>query len=85
MKELENKEADYSFKRVTYIVVEVKLSVGATLTTDDADKLAQLFLEAIYTWHKEGKSQQHSRMVCVLTDGITWHLILTQLSCLPLS
>ena len=53
----ENEEADYSiykvFNRVTYIVVEVKLAVGAGLTVDDKDKLAQLFLEAIYTWEKE--------------------------------
>lgn len=57
----EDKEADYAIYRivnkVTYIVVEVKLAVGARLTSSDKDKLAQLFLEAIYVHETENKPE----------------------------
>lgn len=84
----ENKESDYSIfrimNRITYVIVEVKLSIGRVLTRDDEDKLAQLFLEAIYTFSKEGKSPKNETLLCVLTDGTTWHMILTDMTCSPL-
>lgn len=56
----EDKESDYSIFRVinklTYIIVEVKTSVGRRLTVDEQDKLAQPFLKAIYIYRKEGSS-----------------------------
>lgn len=83
-----NKESDYSIfrilNRVTYIVIEVKLSVGACLTAEDQDKLAQLFLEGIYLFTSEGKSRKNSLLLCVLTDGTTWHMIKTDMTCKPL-
>lgn len=86
--ETDRRENDYSiFKivnRITYIVVEVKLSIGARLTMDDQDKLAQLFLEAIYIFAKEGKSKENSVILCVLTDGTTWHMIKTHMNQFPL-
>ena len=84
----ENKFADYSIfrilNRITYIIIEVKLGIGATLTAAEQDNLAQLFLEAIYTFRKEGKTLANSTMLCVLTDGNTWHLITADLSHLPI-
>ena len=84
----ENKMCDYSifrvFNRISYIVIEVKLVVGGTLTAGDKDHLAQIFLESVYTYEKEGKSTSNSTMLCVLTDGSTWHLIKTDMSCKPL-
>ena len=84
----ENKMCDYSifriFYRISYIVIEVKLVVGGTLTAGDKDHLAQLFLESVYTYEKEGKSNSNSTMLCVLTDGNTWHLIKTDMSRKPL-
>lgn len=63
------------YNHVTYIVIEVKLSVGASLTSADKDSLAQLFLEAEYVYAKEMNSKLNSTMLCVLTDGTTWHLM----------
>ena len=84
----ENKESDYLIYRImnrlTYILVEVKVSVGRRLTIDDQDKLAQLFLEAIYMYSKEGKSIHNRILLCVLTDGTSWHIVQTDMSCHPL-
>ena len=84
----ENKESDYSIykimNRLTYILVEVKLYVGRRLTKDDQDKLAQLFLEAIYVYSKEGKSVNNRILLCVLTDGTSWHMVQTDMTCFPL-
>lgn len=60
---------------MTYIIIEVKLAVGAVLTTAEKDSLAQLFLEAYYVYGDEGSTQLNSKKLCVLTDGTTWHLI----------
>lgn len=82
----ENKFSDYSiyriYNKVTYIIIEVKLAVGAILTTADKDYLAQLFLEAHYVYGEE-RSTQHNSMLCVLTDGTTWHLIKTDVGRKP--
>lgn len=83
----ENKLSDYTifriYNRVTYIIIEVKLAVGFFLTAAEKDHLAQLFLEAAYVYEKEGKSKFNSTMLCILTDGNTWHLITTDLSHKP--
>lgn len=83
----ENKFSDYSIYRVynhvTYIVIEVKLAVGASITSADKDSFAQLFLEAEYIYAKEMKSKLNSTMLCVLTDGTTWHLVTTDVSHKP--
>ena len=84
----QNKETDYSiFKvvnRCTYIVIEVKLSVGRRLTTADQDSLAQLFLEAVYIWKKEGSSEQNNIVLCILTDGTSWHMMKINIMIRPL-
>ncbi len=84
----QNKASDYSifkiFNRKTYVVVEVKLCVGARLTKEDQNKLAQLFLEAVYIFRLEGKSNENKIISCVLTDGTTWHIIKTCVDKLPL-
>lgn len=83
----ENKFSDYSiyriFNKVTYIIIEVKLAVGAILTAADKDSLAQLFLEAHYVYVEERSTQHNSTMLCVLTDGTTWHLIKTDIGHKP--
>ena len=53
--------------------------VGGTLTAGDKDHLARLFLEAMYLYDEEGQSKSNSTMLCVLTDGNTWHLIKTDM------
>lgn len=86
----ENKLSDYSIYKImnklTYIVIEVKLSVGASLTCADQDSLAQLFLEAYYVYSGEGRKESHiyTTILAVLTDGTTWHLITTDMSSKPL-
>ena len=85
----ENKQSDYSifriFNKITYIIFEVKLVVGGTLTAGNKDHLAQLFLEAMYLYDEEGQSKSNSTMLCVLTDGNTWHLIKTDMRRKPLA
>ncbi len=80
----QNKLSDYSifrvYNKVTYIVVEVKLAIGAILTAADKDNLAQLFLEVYYVNMQEQSSRS---VLCILTDGTTWHLICTDVSCTP--
>lgn len=83
----ENKKADFSifkiFNELTYIVIELKLSVGGSLNTQDHDIYAQVLLEAYYAYHKDGKQQANSTMLCVVTDGTTWHLFTTNFNCRP--
>ena len=85
-----NKRADYSilrvYNRITYIVIEIKLSVGAVITSGDSDNLAQLFLEVYYVYEEEKERRKHvnTTILCVLTDGITWHLIKINMQCKPL-
>ena len=75
-----NKKADYSifkiWNRKTYIMIEVKLSVSNPLKASDKNSLAQLFLEMIYCCDQENTTQ----MLCILTDGFTWHCIATDMS-----
>ena len=84
----ENKESDYTIFRImnklTYIVIEVKLSVGRRLTVADKDKLAQLFLEATYVYEEEGHRSENNKMLCILTDATTWHLIVADVGRKPI-
>ena len=54
----------------------MKLGVPSYLTVNEKDILAQIFLEAIYCSSNEGEAKQ---MVCVLTNGLVWHMIITDL------
>ena len=44
-----------TYENHTPCYLEVKMVVGGTLTAGDKDHLAQLFLESVYTYEKEGK------------------------------
>ena len=56
-----------------------------SLNTQDHDIYAQVLLEAYYAYHKDGKQQANSTMLCVVTDGTTWHLFTTNFNCRPLA
>ena len=49
------------------VIVEVKPVVGATLAVLDIDHLAQLVIEAYYTYNEES-------LIGILTDSVTWHV-----------
>lgn len=81
-----NKLSDYSifriFNKIIYAILEVKLRVGTKLTDADRDDLAQLFLEVLYLQENENHVVVQKPM-CILTDGYSWHFILTDVSKRP--
>ena len=81
-----NKLSDYSifriFNKIIYAILEVKLRVGTKLTNADKDDLAQLFLEVLYL-HEDEKNVVVEKPMCILTDGYSWHFILTDVSKRP--
>ena len=48
------------------------------------DEFAQLFLEAIYSYEKEQRKEEYGQILCVLTDGYTWHFVTTTMTGKPL-
>ena len=84
-REVDARYTDYSvykiFNKCTYIIVEVKLSAPNRITATEKDDLSQLFLEAIYSPSNETAFQI---MMCILTNGIVWHMTETNMARKPI-
>lgn len=84
-----SKKSDYFVLKVVnrrvYIIVEVKLDVPQVLSGGMKNQIAQLFVEAYYTYHHCPSLPSYSQFLCVLTDGFTWHCFLLQMDCIILT
>ena len=84
-----DKLSDYSILKVlnevTHIIIEVKESIGTVIGKAMRNEFARLFLEAIYCYNKEQHKEMYGQILCVLTDGYTWHFLTTTMTGKPLT